>query len=133
MIIRKKDMVAESHEYTCSNPSCGRVFANPIKARNLALEKGKPYDACPYCLSEIVLEEPSAFVEEKEGLESKEIKSRRLDVHPVEEKKALPPEKIQGCEHFFGYLSKRASKEKIPEECIVCQNIVKCMLREVTG
>jgi hypothetical protein len=30
-------------------------------------------------------------------------------------------------------LSKRSSKEKIPEECMMCENIVQCMLKNVTG
>jgi hypothetical protein len=41
------------------------------------------------------------------------------------------PERTE-CKHFFGYLSKRSSKEGVPEECIVCEKIVQCMLKTVT-
>jgi hypothetical protein len=41
--------------------------------------------------------------------------------------------KSQGCTHFLGYLSQRSSKEKIPEECMMCGKIVECMLKNVTG
>lgn len=126
-------MVTESHEYTCSNPSCGKVFANPVKARNLAFDKAKPYEACPYCLTEIVLEEPPAPIEEKEDLEVREAERKSMGTHLHEERPAPALAKVQKCAYHFGYLSKRSTKEKIPEDCIVCVNIVKCMLREVTG
>ncbi|HVO36861.1 MAG TPA: hypothetical protein VMT01_01665 [Candidatus Acidoferrum sp.] len=42
-------------------------------------------------------------------------------------------EKHHACAHQFGYLSKRSSKEQIPEECMMCEDIVKCMLKGMTG
>jgi len=36
---------------------------------------------------------------------------------------------IAKCAYHLGFLSERSGKEKIPEECIVCKNIVKCMLK----
>ncbi len=33
------------------------------------------------------------------------------------------------CAHHFGYLSERGNKENIPDECMICQNIVKCMFK----
>ena len=33
------------------------------------------------------------------------------------------------CKKHFGYLSERAVKEKIPDECLTCREIVHCMLR----
>ena len=41
--------------------------------------------------------------------------------------------KAKECARHFGYLSKRAPNEKIPEDCMVCENIVQCMLKNVTG
>ena len=51
----------------------------------------------------------------------------------TEEKPAQTHTKPEKCVHQFGYLSKRSSKEKIPEECMMCENIVQCMLMNVTG
>ena len=47
-----------------------------------------------------------------------------------EENAAPQPAKTQ-CSHHFGYLSERSSKEKIPEECMACGEIVNCMLKAV--
>jgi len=44
-----------------------------------------------------------------------------------------PVTKTLTCSHHLGYLSERTKKESIPEECIMCDNIVKCMLKAVTG
>ncbi|MEM2971570.1 MAG: hypothetical protein QW270_04010 [Candidatus Bathyarchaeia archaeon] len=49
------------------------------------------------------------------------------------EKESKPPPKVGRCTHFFGYLSKRSAKDKIPEECLTCGKIVECMLQGVTG
>lgn len=130
---KKKEVVTESQSFTCPNPSCGRAFANPIKAENLGSEKAGSYYACPYCLAEITVEKGSSIIEEKQKLEVKEIKSKRARVHPAEKKPVQSAPKVKGCAHYFGYLSKRSSKEKIPEECIICENIVQCMLKNVTG
>lgn len=63
----------------------------------------------------------------------KKIKVREPSERLVKEELALADTKTLGCTHHFGYLSKRSTKEKIPEECIVCGSIVKCMLKNVTG
>jgi len=116
----------------CSNPSCGRVFTNPIKAENLR-SKNKVYDACPFCLTEISLEENSVTIGEKKGLEIKETESEHADKLFKQKISAESPSKAHKCAHHLGYLSERSKKEKIPEECMICENIVKCMLKNVTG
>jgi len=51
----------------------------------------------------------------------------------TEEKQVIQiiPEKAE-CKHYFGYLSQRSSKEGVPEECIICEKIVQCMLKTIT-
>lgn len=34
------------------------------------------------------------------------------------------------CQHFFGYLSKLSPDMSVPEECLLCQRVVECMLSE---
>jgi hypothetical protein len=34
------------------------------------------------------------------------------------------------CGKWFGYLNSRGREEKIPEECIICQKSIECMLQE---
>jgi len=122
----------ENQSYTCPNPLCGRVFTSPVKAENLCSKNVEVYDACPFCLTEIILEKDSTTIEEKKNIETKKIGSEQPSIYSKKTPAESPP-KVQGCAHHFGYLSKRSSKEKIPEECMVCENIVQCMLKNVTG
>jgi len=92
------------------------------------------YDACPYCLTEITLEKDSEITEDVQGARAKvEEISKPTKSLPIEKKPSQSLSKAQGCIHHFGYLSQRSKKEKIPEECMVCENIVQCMLKNVTG
>jgi DNA-directed RNA polymerase subunit RPC12/RpoP len=125
--------MTESQTFTCSNPSCGKVFVNPVKVKNLALKEAEPYYACPYCLTETVLEErTSAAIKKKQKKEIKQIEIKESVVLPIEEKSGQKNPKAQECTHHFGYLSKRSSNDEIPEECMICENLVQCMLVNVT-
>jgi hypothetical protein len=35
------------------------------------------------------------------------------------------------CAHYLGFLCERAEKAQIPDECIVCRDIVGCMLKKL--
>jgi hypothetical protein len=109
------------------------VFTAPIKAENLNVKHARSYDACPYCLTEITVEKTSPVIEPSQKSEV-EVDVKAQYVRVPREKEALQtPLKTQGCVHHFGYLSERKTKEKIPEECMMCENIVQCMLKNVTG
>ena len=125
-------MNTESQSIACPNPSCGKVFANPLKTRNMTLKNAKPYDACPYCLTEVPVATISVAEEEPPKQEQKLPEIDR-EAHVTVGEKPEIPSKEQGCNHHLGYLSKRSSKEKIPEECMMCGNIVQCMLKALTG
>jgi len=113
--------------YTCSNPSCGKSFAKPLKAVNLSLENLEPYLACPHCLTEITTQEKPSVAEAKPDLDAETLKTAKDGL----EEKASPQSANTLCTHHFGYLSERSSKEKIPEECMDCAEIVNCMLKAV--
>jgi hypothetical protein len=80
----------------------------------------------------VIDEKPSIWMksEQKPEINETEIKELRA---PIEERSTQTNPKAQKCVHHFGYLSKRSTKEKIPEECMMCENIVQCMLMNVTG
>lgn len=105
--------------FTCPNPSCGRVFVTPLKTLNLR-DPGKPYPACPYCLTKIA--DPEV---ENQKSESKEEK------HSAKEKTSKNKDKPQNCRNHLGYLSERENKQQIPDECIVCAVLLDCMLQKV--
>ena len=130
--------------FTCPNASCGKVFTKPLKALNLQQDTEEPYDACPYCLTEIVLEEepisvynkPETFeqeeIEESEDTETEaEIEEVEEAAH-VEEPIEVPADETPSeCLHYLGYLSEKPSQEQIPDECMMCKDIVTCMLKKM--
>jgi hypothetical protein len=131
---KENENTRDNQSFTCPNPSCGRVFTNPIKAENLTLKSGV-YNACPYCLTEINIEKSTIAAEEKETMRlephaGKEIKQKE---RVMLEKASVDLPNKSGCTHHFGYLSQRSTKEKIPEECVMCEKIVQCMLQGVRG
>lgn len=121
-----------SQPITCPNESCGKVFTNPLKTTDLGSQRPKTYDACPYCLTEIIVEEQPVIAMLKSTPEERGESLSKASPRFVEEKPSSSV-KSSCCQHQLGYLSKRAAKEKIPEECMMCEQIVKCMLKNVTG
>ncbi len=105
---------------------------------NLQQDSEEPYDACPYCLTEIILEdessvtydEPEETLEPEETSESEEAENEVEEVVDVEEQ-VETPEAPSECAHYLGYLSEKSSKEQIPDECMMCKDIVTCMLKKM--
>jgi hypothetical protein len=118
--------------FTCPNASCGKVFTQPLRALNLQQDTEEPYDACPYCLTEITLDEESTVTydePEPETFEPEEPEPEVEEQKPIEEKLETP--ESSECLHHLGYLSERSSKEQIPDECMMCKDIVACMLKKM--
>ena len=115
--------------FTCSNSSCGLVFSKPIKVKNLCEDSGI-YDACPRCFTAVteVGDFPVIQTKPSSGADTDQSEA----VGKGEEKKLESVGTIN-CAHRFGYLSERPKKEKIPDDCLVCENIVKCMTKGITG
>ena len=100
---------------------------------NLQQDAEEPYDACPYCLTEIVLDdEPNVIFDEPETFEPEETEAEPEveEMSHVEEQVEVP-EAPSVCPHHLGYLSEKPSKEQIPDECIMCKDIVTCMLKKM--
>lgn len=133
--MKKAKVKMKTQSFTCSNPECGRVFADPIIVHDLSLKNGSSYRACPYCLTEMVIEKASEFREEKRIPKKIRAKTREAKAQPPKAKAKLAQPSLEEhkCPHYFGYLSHRSKKEKIPEECMICEKIVQCMLKKVTG
>jgi hypothetical protein len=116
---------------------------------NLQQDPEGPYDACPYCLTEIPVEEEQTFNVEPETLEPEVFEPDTVESEMLEpeetsveaepeveeavsvEEKAEVGEAPSGCAHYLGYLSEKASSDKIPDECMMCQDIVTCMLKKM--
>ena len=104
---------------------------------NLQQDSEEPYDACPYCLTKIVLDdEPTIASAEPETFEPEETEEAEEAEIEVEEKEyveepAKIPETPSECRHYLGYLSEKSAKEQIPDECMMCKDIVSCMLKKM--
>jgi hypothetical protein len=123
----------KSSVLTCPNDSCGRVFTHPIKALNLQANSAGPYDACPYCLTEITIEKEIPFEPAEPVMdEPDESVMNEVDEEPeTVESHVDVSEKSDGCAYHLGYLSERSSKDPIPDSCMTCKDIVECMLKKM--
>jgi hypothetical protein len=127
IISRTKESTTDHQDIACSNSLCGRFFTKPLKAVNLCSKKPEPYLACPYCLTEVKPAEASLTIQAGPSQESKGIVEETASY--VENKIAESAFKAQ-CSHHFGYLSERSTKERIPEECMICENVLNCMSKK---
>ena len=115
--------------FTCSNSSCGLVFSKPIKVKNLCEDSGI-YDACPRCFTAVTEAGNIPMIQAKPSSGADSDQSEALG---GVERKRPEPVVAQHCAHKFGYLSERHKNEKIPDDCMMCENIVKCMTKGITG
>jgi hypothetical protein len=77
-----------------------------------------------------VYDEPAIASDEPETLELCETEPEVEKVARLEEK-IEAPQATSECTHYLGYLSAKSSKEQIPDECIMCKDIVTCMLKKM--
>jgi hypothetical protein len=114
----------------CENPLCKKTFTAPLKTLNLQQNPSETYDACPYCLTKIeIIDEPLRTDEKIEEIQIEETQAKINQVKTKE--KNNKNDKPTSCHYHPGYLSERSSKEQIPDECLVCKDIVECMLRKM--
>jgi hypothetical protein len=102
---------------TCENASCKKNFEKPLKTLNLQVSASEPYDACPFCLTKIKAPQRKGD-DQVNTLPS--VKPKLIDLNANTVK----------CHFHPGYLSERTSKENIPDECLVCRDILDCMQRK---
>jgi hypothetical protein len=106
---------------TCPNDACRKVFTEPLTTINLQQSSKEQYNACPYCLTEITITE----TENPDPTEKESTENAFL-----EEKPDQSQEKISSCTHYFGYMSEKEHKLQMPDECMLCSQIIKCMIKE---
>jgi hypothetical protein len=119
--------MGETQLFTCKNPSCKAIFTTPLKTLNLRENPPNPYFACPCCLTKI--DKQMGIVKQlpedssQEYLESLEESTKH---GPIKEE-----EKNASCKYHIGFLSERKNKEQIPDDCLVCKDIIPCMLQKM--
>lgn len=119
--------MGEKKKFTCPNTSCKRTFTTPLKTLYLQENPTEPYYACPFCLTKI---EQATLITQDHFVDKVEQKSQTIETQE-KPKLAKDTEKPLACKYHLGYLSERGQKDKIPDECILCKNIVDCMLKRM--
>jgi len=112
----------EKKTVTCPNPSCRKTFSATLKTLNLQQDSTQTYAACPFCLTKIT---------EVESDVSDKPEKAQVETILSKEKPNRSKEKLSSCQHHMGYLSERERNQQIPDECIICEDIVECMLRKM--
>ena len=99
---------------TCPNSRCGKIFDKPLELIDLAKPPEGSSLVCPYCLTKLEQIQP-----EQETVMETFSGKRPQDVAAQKEGK---------CPHFVGYLGKRPKNAPIPDFCLTCPEMMKCML-----
>jgi hypothetical protein len=102
----------------CKCQECGKEFETPLLAQ--ISSHGyvqQTYYACPRCLTRVP--------------ESRKQKTERSETTASFKEMRSPtkPEESVSCQHFFGYLKQRPKDTSIPEDCLVCDKMIECMVK----
>lgn len=124
VILTEQEPTNDESGFVCLNASCRKTFTHPLKAVNVAISP-KPYDACPYCLSEISRKAVAPVVTVQSKEDQPELKKQSTQKEADHAANTSPE-----CKNFLGFLGQRPPKSPIPDECLTCQVIVQCMLRK---
>lgn len=109
----------------CSHSGCGKSFSRPIEVRVTGSgDVPEIYDACPHCFSKVTYHNQ---VPKSTGETSPAVVASDKDVDKEKDKRVKS--KPSGCPHSFGYLSDRPKGASIPDSCLMCPEITKCMLQ----
>jgi DNA-directed RNA polymerase subunit RPC12/RpoP len=106
----------ETHaSFRCSG--CHGTFQKPLLATVNSHGYTQTYYACPRCLTKVAVKD------------SKE-RDKKETTPSVEEikKTEVKNESAVECKHFLGYLKKRPKGTSIPDECLICDKMVECLI-----
>jgi hypothetical protein len=121
-------MLMGEKKCVCKNSSCKRTFTAPLKTLNLQETPTEPYYACPFCL--IKIDDPTLRIQENEKPAEKPAQKPPATETQTRQN-AAKSGKPQNCRFHLGYLSERKEKEQIPDDCLICRDIVECMLKKM--
>lgn len=110
--------MGEKTTVTCLNNVREEVFVKPLTTLDLQQNPKVSHITCPYCLKEIT-------ISENERSDSPE--ETCSDVETFDEKGDRSNENTITCSYHFGYIGEMEQKEQIPEECLLCADVVQCM------
>ena len=99
----------------CPYVKCGMIFSEPIELTVRAEGSLETYYACPHCFSRVSVSDNL-----EKGSSEAPLGALRDDSEGIENDAV-------NCAHFLGYLKTRPKDSPIPDECLTCSRILKCM------
>jgi len=99
----------------CPYVKCGKIFSEPIELTVRAEGSLETYYACPHCFSRVSV---------SDNLE-KSLSEAPLGV--LKKASEVTENDVADCAHSLGYLKTRPKDSPIPDECLTCAAILKCM------
>jgi hypothetical protein len=127
--------MSQKHSLVCSNSKCARSFTEPIEISLIQVDGSvENYYACPHCFSRMNpenkmlegTEAPPTIDKTKQSpsevyVSSVSKKGQEKSTNDIQKTKPA------GCAHFLGYLKKRPKNTPIPDDCLLCVAVMKCM------
>ncbi len=110
-------LMQQEQAIVCPYAKCGKIFSEPIALTVLASGSHETYHACPYCFSRLSV---------SENLE-KGLSEASKETSQDTPKGTKNDDDAGNCAHYVGYLKTRPKDAPIPDECLTCNRILKCM------
>jgi DNA-directed RNA polymerase subunit RPC12/RpoP len=113
----EQEQRSEEGEDSFKCDECGGTFQKPLWATDSSKGNVEEYYACPRCMTKVDYRkaQPSTAKESEILVEEHEKASEK-------------PKDDLVCNHFLGYMKKRAKDVPIPDECLTCSRMIECML-----
>ena len=103
-------------------PHCEKTFDQLTMLVDDSNMTRETYYACPLCKSKVNIDTNIKSI----NLASK---AKGSALHNFKSKKDTPSE-TSTCPHYFGYLSLFCKESEIPENCLICPRVTKCMIEK---
>ena len=108
-------VMPQEQAIVCPYVKCGKIFSEPIELTVRADGSLETYHACPHCFSRVSV---------SDNLE-KNVSEVPLGV--LKKASKVTENDVADCAHSLGYLKTRPKDSPIPDECLTCAAILKCM------
>ncbi|MEM2917469.1 MAG: hypothetical protein QXN63_03835 [Candidatus Bathyarchaeia archaeon] len=110
------EILGEENGIVCTYVKCGKTYKEPIIVTNLSSNaQEKTYYACPHCLSKVNMPKKETQKPKDTAKETEEDTEKEEDSSPT-------------CPYHFGYLKTKPKNASIPDECLTCPKMIKCLL-----
>lgn len=103
----------ESEGLTCPNEKCGKVIFEPLEMTDLSKTPKETFYVCPHCMAKLDIN----TLEQKSTPDPISVENPKVDKRAGSQK----------CPHYLGYLKERPKDTAVPDECLTCPKMIKCL------